>query len=433
MTKHNKPTSQSDNMFHQGYQKGYQEGVNQGKQSFGTYFEGTSIIIPSYNQKELLMECIDSIEAYTAPPYEIIVIDNGSEDGTAKELIGRRGSIRVMKNEQNLGFARAINIGLMMAKGNYIVLMNNDVLVTEGWLDQLLHCLNSNKHVGAVGPVTNYISGEQQIEVPYEDIKGMRDFSVTFNRRDATKWKICDRLVGFCILMHRATFEDVGYLDEGYEIGNFEDDDWILRLRFQGKQMMIAGDTFVHHYGSVTMKGLGQQGFIQVNQRNEDFFSQKWGRGFDLLANMQSNMRSNHSHLHLLQSIDFFPSHVFIKSWSNRIYWLANGVKYPVPESIQVEHAGATRLSVIELLNIPTGPSYDPSIHQPSQQNLEGRFIVTVENRYFQIVKDQLREFTSSYACQQWGILTQCLEVGQPDLPQGVPILPPLRLQSDDL
>lgn len=430
MIKHNKPVSHSENMFQLGYQKGYQKGVNQGKQSFGTYFEGTSIIIPSYNQKGLLMECIESIEAYTAPPYEIIVIDNGSEDGTTEQLIGRRGTIRVVKNEQNLGFARAINIGLMMAKGNYIVLMNNDVLVTEGWLDQLLNCLNSNTKIGAVGPVTNYISGEQQIGVPYEDIQGMREFSIAFNKRDATKWKLCDRLVGFCILMPRSTFEDIGYLDEGYEIGNFEDDDWILRLRFQGKQMMIAGDTFVHHYGSVTMKGLGQQGFIQVNQRNEDFFTQKWGRGFELLANMELNMRSTS---HPLRSIDFFPSHVFIKSWSGRIYWLANGVKHPVPDSIQVEHEAATRLSVIELLNLPTGPPYDPAIHQPSQQDLEGRFIFTADGHYYQIQNSRLREFTSSYSCQQWGILTQCIEMHRPDLAQGLPILPPLRLQSQDL
>lgn len=430
MIKRNKPVSHSENMFQLGYQKGYQEGVNQGKQSFGTYFEGTSIIIPSYNQKGLLLECIESIEAYTAPPYEIIVIDNGSEDGTAEQLIGRRGTIRVVKNEQNLGFARAINIGLMMAKGNYIVLMNNDVLVTEGWLDQLLNCLNSDPKIGAVGPVTNYISGEQQIGVPYEDIQGMREFSIAFNKRDATKWKRCDRLVGFCILMPRSTFEDVGYLDEGYEIGNFEDDDWILRLRFQEKQMMIAGDTFVHHYGSVTMKGLGQQGFIQVNQRNEDFFTQKWGRGFELLANMNLNMGSNS---HPLRSIDFFPTHVFIKSWSGRIYWLANGIKHPVPDSIQVEHADATRLSVIELLNIPTGPPYDPAIHQPNQQDLEGRFIFTADGHYYQIENSRLREFTSSYACQQWGILKQCIEMHIPDLPQGLPILPPLRLQSQDL
>lgn len=447
MIKHNKPVSHSENMFRLGYQKGYQEGVNQGKQSFGTYFEGTSIIIPSYNQKGLLLECIESIEAYTAPPYEIIVIDNGSEDGTTEELLGRGGTIRVTKNEQNLGFARAINIGLMMAKGNYIVLMNNDVLVTEGWLDQLLNCLSSNKEIGAVGPVTNYISGEQQIPVPYEDTRGMREFSIAFNKRDATKWKRCDRLVGFCILMPRSTFEDVGYLDEGYEIGNFEDDDWILRLRFQGKQMMIAGDTFVHHYGSVTMKGLGQQGFIQVNQRNEDFFTQKWGRGFELLANTelnrsdisanprQSSLNSIPSHpiSPSLRSIDFFPSHVFIKSWSGRIYWLANGVKHPVPDSIQVEHVDATRLSVIELLNLPTGTPYNPAIHQPSQQDLEGRFIYTADGHYYQIENAYLREFTSSYACQQWGILKQCIEMQIPDLPAGLPILPPLRLQSEDL
>lgn len=419
----------TDVMYQQGYQKGYHEGIIQGKQSFGTYFDGTSIIIPSYNQKSLLLECIDSIEAYTAPPYEIIVIDNGSEDGTRDALMNRGGSIRVASNEHNLGFARAINIGLMMAKGSKIVLMNNDVLVTEGWLDQLHHCLLSNPTVGAVGPVTNYISGEQQIEVPYQDISGMREFALSYNGSDPSKWKLCDRLVGFCILFSRSTFEEVGYLDEGYEIGNFEDDDFIIRLRFQGKQMMIAGDTFVHHYGSVTMKGLGQQGFKVVNQRNEDFFTQKWGRGLELLARQSASIQSTS-----LCSIDFFPNNIWIKSWSNKLYWFASGVKHPVTDTVRVDPAQATRLSVIELVAIPSGPHYDPNMHHSTTpEELEGKIIQTTDGHIYQVLNGQLREFTSLYACQQWGLASQIIVSERPPLPLGLPILPPLRLQSDDL
>src|SRR5690606_4927691 len=99
---------------------------------------------------------------------EIIVVDDGSVDGTREALQKRRGLIRVGVHSENLGFASAVNTGLMMAKGNMIVLLNNDVLVTERWLSQLLTALNSNKGVAAVGPVTNYIGGEQQINTTYK-------------------------------------------------------------------------------------------------------------------------------------------------------------------------------------------------------------------------------------------------------------------------
>lgn len=420
--------------FQRGYDAGYARGVLSGQQSFGSYFDGTSIIIPTFNQRELLLQCIESIEAYTTSPYEIIVVDNGSKDGTVEELQARRGTIRVAVHPQNLGFARAINTGLMMAKGLTIVLLNNDILVTEGWLNNMLHCLNANPSVAVVGPVTNYISGNQQIDVPYDGVIGMQEFAATHNTSDPQKWRDTDRLVGFCLLFNRKTFEEVGYFDEGYEFGNFEDDDWIIRLRLQGKKMKIAGDTFIHHFGSITMKGLGNEGFIRVNDQNETFFAKKWGNVYELLQTLPERVLTDGT-----KSVGFFPTHTWIRGLSNRIYWLEHGVKYPVDQVLLGgnKKETAVRLSVIDLLQIPTGPQRT-EIEElvRNDDSYEGMVFRGADSCIYQVDQGKRRELISSYAVQSWGLSLREEKAWLSEaskLPVGLPIMPASRLKSDDL
>ena len=420
--------------FQRGYDTGYARGIMSGQQSFGTYFDGTSIIIPTFNQRELLLQCIESIEAYTTSPYEIIVVDNGSGDGTAEELRQRRGTIRLAVHPQNLGFARAINTGLMMAKGHTIILLNNDILVTEGWLDNMLRCLNASPNVAVVGPVTNYISGNQQIDVPYDDITYMQEFAATYNTSDPRKWRDTDRLVGFCLLLNHKTFEEIGYFDEGYEIGNFEDDDWMIRLRLQGKKMKIAGDTFIHHFGSITMKDLGNEGFNKVNDQNQSFFTEKWGNVYGLLQKLPEQVVSAGT-----KSVEFYPTHTWIRGLSNRIYWLEHGVKYPVDQELMEgnERHTAARLSVIDLLQIPTGP-HKTAVRETLQNNssYEGMVFECADGSIYQVDQGKRRELISSYAVQSWGL---SLEEGKAwlseacKLPVGLPIMPASRLKSEDL
>jgi len=421
--------------FQQGYRTGYDKGFKSGKETFGTWFEGTSIIIPTYNQKQLLLQCVDYIEAHTVSPYEIIIVDNGSQDGTVEALRRRRGSLRVAANSSNLGFAQAINTGLMMARGQTIVLLNNDVFVTEGWLTQMLACLFESPDTAAVGPVTNYISGEQKIDVPYHELSELPRFAAAYNRRDTGKWRDTSRLVGFCILMKRSTFEQVGYLDEGYEVGNFEDDDWNRRLRLQGKRMRIAGDTFVHHVGSVTMKGLGAKQFSTVNDRNERFYTQKWGNRYEWIrSKVKESATSSH------QAADFFPTHIWIRSASGKLFWMQHGVKYPVAARVrdEVMTASTPRLSVIELLQIPTGPEYGEmelaAIRGDSSK--DGKVVMAEDGTIYQLDQGARREFVSHYACTAWGFIIPQQAASHEawnDWPEGLPIAPPTRSKAEDL
>src|SRR5262249_10560773 len=102
----------------------------------------TSIIIPCWNQLEFTRQCIASVLRHTRGKWELIIIDNGSTDPTPGYLANLRDAaplpVTLISNSKNIGFPAAINQGLRCARGEYLVLLNNDVVVTEGWLDQLI-------------------------------------------------------------------------------------------------------------------------------------------------------------------------------------------------------------------------------------------------------------------------------------------------------
>ncbi|MFC5702246.1 glycosyltransferase family 2 protein [Cohnella faecalis] len=332
-----------------GYGVGYRDGVQAGIQRFGGLFEGTSIVIPTYNQLPLLQQCIESISACTRLPHEIIVVDNGSADGTAAYLQSLGGRVRSRVLDSNRGFAGAINVGMLMAKGTTIVLLNNDTLVTDNWLDNMLACLSSDEKIGMVGPVTNYISGEQQIAVPYSAVKDMPGFARSYNLHDPARWRRTDRLVGFCLLFRRELFEGVGYFDEGFLTGNFEDDDFGVRVRLLGKSLVIAEDTFIHHYGSISMKALGEQ-FMVVNNRNESYFSDKWHSPeewiFKVLQHPLAQGRT------LPGSAWLYPERVAVQGFGPHVYWIEGGQRRRIEGVVGLP---VTRVSQVDLRRWPVG------------------------------------------------------------------------------
>ena len=109
----------------------------------------TTIVIPCWNALGFTQQCLATLKEVTRPAYELIVIDNGSNDGTAAYLAGVRDMasvpVTVITNTTNVGFPAAINQGLRLARGEYLVLLNNDVVVTDGWLDQLIALVNSRR------------------------------------------------------------------------------------------------------------------------------------------------------------------------------------------------------------------------------------------------------------------------------------------------
>lgn len=232
----------------------------------------TSIIIPNYNGCDMLRECIASIKQYTPEPYEIIVVDNGSSDGTLE--LCRAERVRLISSPVNRGFPAACNLGMKIAVGEAIVLLNNDTIVTPKWLDNMLACLYSSDDVGIVGPKSNFVSGRQMIEEPFTNIA---DMAQRMNVPDRRKWLEVQRIVGLCFLFKRQVLEQVGLMDERFTPGHFEDDDYCYRARLAGYRLMISGDVFIYHHGSASFGKEKQDAVQQLLARNRQMFIDKWG------------------------------------------------------------------------------------------------------------------------------------------------------------
>lgn len=232
----------------------------------------TSIIIPTYDACDMLEQCIASIRMHTKKPYEIIVVDNGSSDRTLE--LCQREAVTFISLPENLGFPAACNIGLKVASGDALLLLNNDVLVASNWLTNMLACLNSHDQIGIVGPYSNYVSGPQMLNIPFTNLD---DMAKKLNRPNPKKWLKTERIVGLCFLFKRTLMNEIGLLDEQFSPGHYEDDDYCLRAKLAGYHNMIAGDVFIYHHGSVSFRKQGEEQMNQLIANNRQKFINKWG------------------------------------------------------------------------------------------------------------------------------------------------------------
>jgi GT2 family glycosyltransferase len=240
-----------------------------------------SVVVVTFDNLVLTRMTIESLLANTArPPYEIVVVDNGSTDGTRgylSVLAARNPHVRLVRNKANRGFAAAANQGMAVARADILVLLNNDTIVPPGWLSDLASHLG-DAAVGLVGPVTNRCGNEAEVKVDYETYGDLLE--VAEQRRHAAAARAFELPVAemFCVALRRDVLERVGALDERYEIGMFEDDDYSRRVRDAGFRVMCAEDVFVHHFGEASLGRLTASGrYAEVFETNRRRFEEKWG------------------------------------------------------------------------------------------------------------------------------------------------------------
>jgi GT2 family glycosyltransferase len=213
-----------------------------------------SIIILAYNGLyENTVPCLESILRHDGnEDYEIIAVDNNSSDGTQAylaDLAGREPRLRCVPNPVNRGFAGGNNDGIRAASGEILVLLNNDTRVSEGWLAGLGAALREDDSIGLVGPVSNEVGNEQRIftggTAPDEILAEGAEW-VRHSAGDAFE---TERLGFFCVAFRRETMERIGLLDEAYDLGFYEDDDYCLRALRAGYRLVCREDVFVYHRG----------------------------------------------------------------------------------------------------------------------------------------------------------------------------------------
>lgn len=222
-----------------------------------TFPARTSIVILTHNELEYTRRCLASIASCTAEPYELVLVDNGSTDGTVDYLRSQAGAV-VIENGENLGFAAGCNQGIAAARGERILLLNNDTVATPGWLAALHGALDADPSRGIAGPRSNHVSGDQLVTpVPYDvwTLEGLDGFAAEWRSAHAGQGRELRRLIGFCMLAKREVFERIGGFDLRFGIGNFEDDDLCLRANVAGFKTWMCDEAFVHHFGSRTFEG----------------------------------------------------------------------------------------------------------------------------------------------------------------------------------
>ncbi|WP_240414509.1 glycosyltransferase family 2 protein [Paenibacillus periandrae] len=237
----------------------------------------TSIIILTRNAMEYTKQCMDSIMKHTHESYEVVFIDNGSTDETVSYLQTIPNS-RLIANSENRGFAFGCNQGMAVARGEYMVLLNNDTVVTKGWLTHLLGWLQRDESIGIVGPRSNFVFSAQQIHpVPYQTMEEMAQFAELYMTKFEGSGFEAERLVGFCMAFHRSLVETIGGLDDRFFPGCYEDDDFCLRTQISGKKLWIASDSFIHHHGHISFHANKEDIFGSVMRENGVKFWIKWG------------------------------------------------------------------------------------------------------------------------------------------------------------
>jgi len=222
-----------------------------------------SVVIPVYNQVHYTKQCVSSIARWTDVPYELVIVDNASTDGT-EEFLSRLDA-KVITNPSNLGCAKAWNQGIQASQGKVIGILNNDMVLTPGWLSGLLRFMDNKGH-GIVSPAA------REGPLDYD----LDEYAAEFVKTCANATR--PTIYGACMLIHRKVFDRIGLFDEGFSYGGCEDIDFLWRAQAAGFSVGTTGAVLIHHFGMVTQDAIKRMGQNDYPEANQSHFMRKWKR-----------------------------------------------------------------------------------------------------------------------------------------------------------
>ena len=239
-----------------------------------------SILIITYNSASYIRPCLDSLLKNTSwPNYEVILVDNASSDQSVallKEYAARDSRLRVLPQDKNLGFAGGNNCAARAAKGEYLIFLNIDTMVTSGWIGRLIRHFECDPSIGLLCPVTNFAGNEVKINVNYNSRREMDQFARSLAAGKSGESIEIPVAPLYCAMMTRSLWNRIGEMDTRYEIGMFEDDDLSLRVRQAGFKICAAEDCFIHHFGQGAFSKLDGEAYNRIFEANRRKFEEKW-------------------------------------------------------------------------------------------------------------------------------------------------------------
>ncbi len=245
-------------------------------------FPKVSIVILNFNKAHLTVECLQSIWKHTRGySYEVIVVDNGSQPVDFQVLSAFEGAYKLVRLELNRFFGEGSNIGAELAKGEFLLFMNNDVVVTPNWLPPLLEAFRDHPDCGAAGPKFVYPDGLLQEAGALLDEEGGSVQIGKFQDPELPRFnrgRVVDYVSGATVLLRKKTFEQVLGFDLIYEPAYYEDVDLCLKVGQLGlKTYYVPESCVVHHENATTSDpehGLHLHNIIEINRKK---FVQRWG------------------------------------------------------------------------------------------------------------------------------------------------------------
>jgi GT2 family glycosyltransferase len=251
------------------------------------------IIVPVYNACDDVLLCLSSLVEKTDLLHRVIIINDGQETRTADMLRAFERSfnhIEVQTNPENIGYTKSVNKGIKASNANWVVVLNSDTIVSEGWLGKLMNCALTEERIGMVGPLSNAASWQSVPEI--QDKSGdwhlnplpiglsIDDFSSLVEKHSVREYPSVGVINGFCQLINMELLDEIGLLDEiAFPIGYGEENDMCARAVKAGYKLLLADDTYVFHaksksFGHEQRKKLAKQGSESLKKKHPDV---NWG------------------------------------------------------------------------------------------------------------------------------------------------------------
>lgn len=236
------------------------------------------LLVLSWNRGDLLVPCVERILRHTDVPSRLWVVDNASDDPETAVYLDRLSrqntdgpvEVAVVRRARNEGFAIGMNDGLSRTQAPWICLLNHDVLVTEGWLSEMIRVAEANPQIGLLNPMSNEFNAG-----PMEPGPAIDEVARRLKARRG-RWLENWLGVGFCVLLSRRVFERVGTLDEQFQPMYAEDADYSLRVRQAGWICAIAEGAYVFHHQRSAIKR--DPSLLKRMEDNQQRFYRKWQR-----------------------------------------------------------------------------------------------------------------------------------------------------------
>lgn len=225
-----------------------------GPEGFAPLAGRVSVVVVVEGSVAVARQCVEHLFRHTHRDFELVLVDAGTAPGVdalVEELRRAHGSLALVDGGTGEGHAAAANRGLAAATGQVVVLLSEDALVTPGWLARQLALLSLDPRLGIVAPRASGAAGPQAVEAPdYADLEGMERFAAGWAAAHAGELALVPRVAGPCLVLRRQVLETIGGMDPLYGDGLHREDDFCLRAQRAGFRIAIAGDAFVHGYGS---------------------------------------------------------------------------------------------------------------------------------------------------------------------------------------